>query len=60
MVMGRRDSGGFGKAIKGFLIRKCLGVSTSNPSGSSGRGISGRGFKHTSICDKVVASSSYM
>lgn len=56
--IGRRDSGGSGKAVNGFPMRKWPGVSTSIPSDSSGRGVSGLEFRQASICVKVVASSS--
>ena len=60
MVTGSRDSVGSGNAIRGFPIRKCPGVNTSNPSESSGRGISGLEFRHASIWVRVVVSSSYV
>ena len=56
IVIGSRDSGGSGKAVNGFPMRKWPGVRTSIPSDSSGRGVSGLEFKQASICAEAVAS----
>ena len=58
--IGSRDSGGSGKAVNGFPMRKWPGVSTSIPSESSGRGVSSLEFRQASISVKVVANSSYV
>ena len=57
-VMDWCDSGESGKAVKGFPIRKCPGVNTSNASAWSGSGVSGLEFRHASTCASVVVNSS--
>ena len=54
IVIGSRDSGGSGKGVNGFPMRKLPGVSIPIPSESSGIGASGL----ASNCVNVVANSS--
>ena len=51
--MGRSESGESGKAVNGFPMRKCPGVSTSNASEGSGNGESGLELRHASTCASV-------
>ena len=52
MLMGWRDSDEFGKAIKVFPIRKCPGVSTSNPSTRSNPSPSMKGRNTISLLER--------
>ena len=57
-VVGWKESGKSGKAIKGFPIRKCPGVNGSYVSVCSDSDVSGLEFKHASIWASVVVNSS--
>ena len=46
--IGWRDSGGSGKAVIGFPMRKCPGVNASIPSEGSGSGVRGLELRHAS------------